>query len=43
MSDYTVNDILNNRPCPSITPMVILVGEKLVPIIIIKEYEESLL
>lgn len=42
MCKYTVNDVLNERPCGSATPLVIEVENKLLPIIIVKEYEEDI-
>ena len=40
---YTVNDIIEQRPCPSITPVVVEIKGKYVPVIIIKDYKEKLM
>lgn len=42
MCKYTVNDVLNERPCGSATPLVIEVDHKLMPIIIVKEYDKDI-
>ncbi|GFP76889.1 hypothetical protein [Clostridium fungisolvens] len=43
MGDLTVNDIIADRPCGSITPLVVGLEDALYPIIIIKEMKEDLL
>ncbi|WP_160671221.1 hypothetical protein [Clostridium sp. C8-1-8] len=42
MVDLTVNDIIAERPCGSVTPLVVGIEENLFPIIIIKERKEDL-
>ena len=39
---YTVNDVIKERPCPSITPVVVEVKGNQVPVIIIKDYKQKL-